>query len=241
MARRTRPLEAVLLVFVVGALLLACKKKRTAPPAPATSPAPAQPAAGGFAGNYTITSAKNPDGTSYTGNVSVSGHGDYDVLSWTITSGGGNYSGVGIEMDGLLGVGWGKNKPGVVVYKVDGGTLNGKWTMTGATGLGTEVLSGPAGVSGKYTITSSSSPQSGKAYRGSVTITPKGALRMVRWSLTSGESYAGVGILDGDKFVVGWGTNAGAVVYHTAPGSGLTGRFASPGVDGIGNEVLARK
>ena len=245
MSDRSRWVQSLLLAVLVGAALLACKKKRAAPPAPTVAATPTSTAAAaapqGFAGSYTIQSGKNPDGSSYSGSVSISSRAGYDAVDWTISSGRGDgFSGVGIEMGGLLGVGWGKSKPGVVVYKVSGGSLTGKWAMAGASGLGTENLSGPAGVSGRYNIVSSSSPASGGAYHGTVTITPNGAVRTVRWSLTSGESYSGVGMLDGDTFVVGWGQGVGVVVYHLAGGS-LTGRFASPGTSGIGSETLARK
>ncbi len=242
MTDRIGPPSVAVLALVVGTALLACKKKK-APPPPVTTaaPAPAAPTAGqGFTGNYTIQSGRNADGSEYKGNVTVSKSGDYDLLSWTITSGGSNFTGVGVESGDLLGVGWGKAKTGVVVYKVSGGLLNGKWAMAGASGLGTEELKGPTGVSGTYTIVSSSSPQSGGAYHGTVAITTKGAVRTVKWTLTSGESYSGVGILDGDVFTVGWGPNVGVVVYHKS-GSGLSGRAAGPAADGIGSEVLARK
>lgn len=237
-----RPLSAAALSVVVGMALLACKKKRAPPPPVATAAptgGPAAPASQSFTGNYTIQSGRNANGTQYKGSVTISKHGDYDTLAWTITSGD-DYSGVGIEMGGLLGVGWGKAKPGVVVYKVNGGSLDGQWAMAGAPSLGTENLSGPSGVSGTYKIVSSSSPASGGPYHGTVTITPKGALRTVRWKLTSGESYSGVGILDGDVFVVGWGSGVGVAVYSKAE-SGLSGRAAEPAAEGIGNEVLARK
>lgn len=242
MADRIGPLTAAALALVVGTALLACKKKRAPPPPITTSgeKAKAPAAQQSFTGNYTIQSGRNADGSQYAGSVDISNHGDHNVLAWTISSGGSNFSGVGIEMGDLLGVGWGKSKPGVVVYKVSGGSLDGKWAMEGAPSLGTESLSGPAGVSGTYNIVSSSSPASGGAYHGKVTITPKGALRTVHWALTSGESYSGVGILDGDLFVVGWGSGVGVAVYHTAA-SGLSGRAAGAGAQGIGSEVLARK
>lgn len=244
MTGRTGPLQTAALVLVVGSALLACKKKRAPPPpiaAPARSATATAAGAQGFTGSFTISEGKNPDGSPYSGTATISSHGDYDTLSWTISgAGGGNYVGVGIETGGVLAVGYGESKPGVVVYKVNGGSLTGKWAMSGASGLGTENLSGPAGVKGTYSITSSSSPQSGHAYHGKVAIKVRGAVRDVRWTLTSGESYSGVGILDGDLFIVGWGRGTGAVVYRDAAGKGLHGRFALPGVEGIGSETLAR-
>jgi hypothetical protein len=38
-----------------------------------------------------------------------------------------------------------------------------------------------------------------------VTITVLGAVRSVEWKASDGTGYAGVGILDGDTLVVGWG------------------------------------
>ena len=241
---RIGPFSALTLALVVGIALLACKKKKAPPPAVTTSaatPPPAAPkAAKGFTGNYTIQSGRNPNGSEYKGSLAISKSGDVDQLAWTITSGGSNFTGVGLESGDLLSVGWGTGKSGVVVYKVAGGLLNGKWAMTGTSGMGTEELKGPAGVSGTYTIIASKSPQSGAAYHGKVTITPKGAVRTVTWTLTSGESYSGVGMLDGDVFTVGWGKGVGVAVYHSTP-NGLSGKAAGPAADGITSEVLARK
>lgn len=243
MTDRIRPLSALTLALVVGTALLACKKKKKAPPPAVTSakPATAAPkAAQGFTGNYTIQSGTSPAGSAYKGSVSITKSGDYDLLSYTITSGGSSFKGVGLESGDLLGVGWGTGKSGVVVYQVSGGLLNGKWVTTGASGLGTEELKGPAGVKGTYTIISSSSPQDGGTYHGRVTITPNGVLRTVKWSLTSRESYSGVGILDGNVFTVGWGTGVGVAVYHKTA-SGLSGRVSGSAAKGVSTEVLARK
>lgn len=55
----------------------------------------------------------------------------------------------------------------------------------------------------------------------------------------AGESYDGVGILDGNTFVVGWGKGIGVVVYHSTASGGLTGKSAVS--QGMGSEILVRK
>lgn len=231
--------------IIVFLALLACKKKEQEelPPAPPAPPAPtaaAPSSAGSIAGSYTISSASNPGGGSYKGKVEITKQTEHYKLSWTLPSE--SYSGVGIEQDGILGVGWGTGDDyGVVVYEVSGGTLTGRWasSKTGSK-LGTETLKGPAGLDGTYTVTGTS-PESGGAYQGTVTITKQGSTYAVKWKLASGEGYSGVGMLRNDNFVVGWGMggNSGAVVYRVGT-SELSGSWAIPSSSQLGTENLSK-
>lgn len=198
---------------------------------------------GGVAGTYAITSATNPGGAGgYSGTVQLANQGDHVTLDWTIANAPA-FKGVGIVEGSTLGVGWGTGSNyGVAVYRVDGGTLTGKWaTFLNQGKVGTENLKGPAGLNGEYQIVAATLP-SGKAYVGTVTLTPQGSTYAVTWKLPH-ETYSGVGILRGNVLVVGWGTGgggAGVVAYGISAGK-LDGTWAQPGGNALGTEVLARK
>jgi hypothetical protein len=233
---RSLPLCAL---AVVSLALSACSES-----AAPTSAAPGTPAASsGIAGNYKIASATNPGGAGgYAGTVQVAPQGDHFTIAWTIANAPA-FKGVGIVEGSTLGVGWGTGTNyGVAVYKVDGGTLTGKWATYANQGkAGTESLSGPAGLNGEYKIVASTTPGTGKAYAGTVTIAPKGTAYSVTWKLPN-ETYSGVGILSGNVLVVGWGTGggeAGAVSYNIAGGK-LDGKWAQPGGSALGTEVLQK-
>jgi hypothetical protein len=200
-------------------------------------------APGDLAGTYTITSAANPGGGGgYKGSVTITPEGDVYKLAWTIPNSP-PYSGVAILDGTTLGVGWGMgSRYGVVVYRVSGGKLTGRWATGGSgTEAGTEDLEGPEGLSGTYKIVSAKSPKGG-SYTGTVTITPTGGTHSVQWNL-SNSSFSGVGIRKGDLLVVGWGEagqGAGVVSYEVS-GSTLTGSWATPGGTQLGSETIARK
>jgi hypothetical protein len=131
---------------------------------------------------------------------------------------------------------------GVVVYRVSGGKLSGRWATGGsASDVGTEDLEGPEGLSGTYKVVSSKTPKGG-SYTGTVTITPAGGTHTVQWNLST-QSFSGVGIRQGDLFIVGWGEagkGAGVVSYQVS-GSTLTGVWAVPGGTQLGNESISRR
>lgn len=198
---------------------------------------------GDLSGNYKITSSSNPEGGSYSGAVRISALGDAYRIAWA-TGAGESYEGVGIQMGDVLAVGWGtgRGKHGVVAYRINGGTLAGRWTLSDMRGaMGTEDLAGAPELRGSYRIVRSSVP-GGKGYAGAVTITPNGDTYTVTWRLASGESYNGVGVRAGDLLVVGWGINQDSVgvVSYRQQGSALHGIWAIPGGRRLGTEVLTR-
>jgi hypothetical protein len=201
---------------------------------------------GDLSGNYKITSSSNPDGGSYQGMVRISGLGDAYRIVWT-TGANQSYEGVGIQMGDALAVGWGtgSGKNGVVAYRINGGTLSGRWTLSDMRGaIGTEELAGSPDVRGAYRIVRSTVPGAGgKGYAGSVTITPNGDVYTVVWKLASGESYNGVGVRQGDLLVVGWGISQDSVgvVSYRQQGAALHGIWALPGGRRLGTEVLTRQ
>jgi hypothetical protein len=227
---------------------LACKKEEeqevpvAPPPPPPTIPGASDPAPAGdsLAGAYTITSATNPGSDkAYTGTVNIREIGGHYQLNWVVGSE--RYSGVGIEQNGMLGVGWGMGQSyGVVVYEVDGGALSGRWASSkSGDRLGTETLKGPAGLTGTYTVDGKS--EAGTAYEGEATINKNGETYPITWKLKTGESYSGVGILEGKTFVVGWGIGGatGAVIYRL-DGKNLDGKWAAPKQGELGTEKLSR-
>ncbi len=242
---RITQLSAVAMVFFA---LLACKKKSASTSTAATTTAATAAAPSGpvnpadVSGQYKILSASNPGGGGgYSGSVAIAKHGDMYSLDWTIANTP-PYKGVGIVNGQILGVGWGLgDEYGVAVYTVDGGTLDGKWATSSSQGrAGVEKLSGPAGLRGTYKITEAKDGDSGKAYTGSVTISPTGPVYNVTWNIP-GHSYSGVGILQGSVLTVGWGTagkGAGVVVYQV--GDKLDGKWAQPHGSMLGTEVLGK-
>jgi serine/threonine protein kinase len=194
----------------------------------------------GFAGGYTISSATNPGKTTgYTGAVSISEKNGAYPVEWSLANSE-SFSGIGIKSKGNLGVGWSTGGiAGVVVYTVDGGKLSGRWTTTGVTGFGNEDLDGPRGLDGTYRV-QGQNPNSSDTYRGTVRIKPQGALYALSWSVGGG-SYSGVGILEGDQLVVGWGgPNTGVMLYGPSSG-GLSGRWAAQNDRSLGSETLLRR
>lgn len=206
-----------------------------AQPTPVATPDP-----DGIAGSYRIAAAANPGGSAYTGSVAITRSGGVYRLGWTI-AGSAGYAGVGLHVGGVLGVGWSTGgAPGVVVYKVDGGKLDGRWASGSGGGVGVEVLSGPPGLSGTYKITNGKNPD-GSSYTGSVKIAKKGDVYQLAWAIP-GTSYAGIGVLKGHVLSVGWGQGAppGVVAYGVS-GTTLDGVWANPSDTNLGKERLERK
>jgi len=84
----------------------------------------------------------NPDGSGYSGTVTITAQGAAYAMSWSI--GGSGHNGVAILMDGYLSSSWGvagRGPGGIVVYKVEAdGRLVGKWSNPSGGQLGTETL-----------------------------------------------------------------------------------------------------
>jgi hypothetical protein len=217
----------------VALALLACKKSGGGAVAGAT---------GKYTGTYNIASGQNPGGgSSYSGTVAITQSEQSYQVVWTLADGN-TFRGIAVEAGNVLGVGWaGEGVKGVIVYQINGGELDGRWTTSDMGGkLGTEKLSGSGALSGTYQIVDSHSPQTGGSYEGSAVITPNGPTHSVQWTLKSGESYSGVGIREGNQFVVGWGPGVSVVAY-TDSGGKLNGKWAAPGGTALGSETLAKK
>jgi hypothetical protein len=211
------------------------------PAPPPTADEPGSAVLANLAGTYDITSSANPGGAgSYKGTVRISERAtDLFDMEWTIP--GSPYRGVALRHGSVLGVAWGPgNDYGVVVYKVRGGRLEGRWGLAAGNALGSEVLEGPSGLSGAYRIVSGRNPN-GTAYGGKVEITPAGDFYRVSWN-TPGAAYRGLGLLENDVFVVAWNPQRGTgVVAYRIDGQRLVGRWTVPGASGVGRETIERR
>ncbi|HEV2912055.1 MAG TPA: hypothetical protein VGX92_01955 [Pyrinomonadaceae bacterium] len=197
-----------------------------------------------LSGSYRLAAATDPEGGSYGGTVDISRLGAAYRVAWTVT-GGGSYEGVGVQMDDALAIGWGSGRAnrGVVVYRIQGGRLSGKWTITDMKGaLGTEELEGAPGLQGSYRIVHSTVPGAARGYAGTVNITASGDTYIVEWRLASGENYKGVGVRQGDLLAVGWSPGRGSVAVATyrQKGAVLKGVWAIPGEKRLGAETLSK-
>jgi hypothetical protein len=189
-------------------------------------------------GDYQIIQGLNPDGGRYRGQVHIDAVGDGHALSWAIENAA-PLRGVGIEIDGVLAVGWGGETEdfGVVVYRIESGKLEGRWsTIDNPGALGVEELVGPVELAGRYQITAARNPN-GTSYGGSVAVTPVGSTYQLVWQV-GGAEYRGVGVRLRELLVVGWGVAGGNVVAYDIRRDELRGVWAAPGASGLGTELL---
>ena len=73
----------------------------------------------------------------YRGTLTMAAGDNATQVHWTV--GGQDYDGIGLMVDGVLGVAYGAPTCSVAVYRMDGRTLDGVWTTPGAADVGTEV------------------------------------------------------------------------------------------------------
>jgi hypothetical protein len=93
-----------------------------------------------------------------------------------------------------------------------------------------------ADITGKYRCEGTNAE--GKTYTGTVEITKVGDTYKVAWTLGSGESYEGVGILEGDVLGVSFG--GGVVVYKVEKGK-MSGKWTVPDAKGkVFTETLTK-
>ena len=193
-------------------------------------------------GNWKITSAgMSGQGGTYTGSVAISSQGSVQQLSWKTS--GGNYTGVGLMQGSKLYAGYGVNIDyGVVVYQLmSDGSLNGTWATNKTGGdIGTERVIGGKALNGTYQIAGKNAGSGAGAYAGTLTIKKTGSVYACQWK-TGNVTYDGVGLLDGNTFVVGWGFgNAFGVVMYDVKGNTAQGTWAMGGGTQLGTENLAK-
>jgi hypothetical protein len=220
-------------VYLICAAL-ACESR-------APKDAPASGATGKLAGKYKAR-ATNPGGTgSYTADVTIVRNDAYYALTWQVGKER-SYRGAGIELPGYLAAGWGIDQYTVFVYELAGGRLNGRWAHQASAGkLSSEVLEGPAGLNGSFTIVDGYDRAAGRRYDGSVSIAPNGAVYRFQYRRSDGVELAGLGLKKGKWLIVGAapGGAAGVMVY-TLSGASLNGQWAQPTSTLLGTEYLSK-
>ena len=195
----------------------------------------------GFSGHYKVTQGVNPAGGTYNARVVVEPRETFNVyrIHTKVGDAPPTHS-LAILSGDTLAAGW-SDTPGygVVVYRVEGGRLTGAW-LADSSGdeMSKEVLEGPPGLDGTYTIVEAYSAGSGEPYDGTVEIHPKGDVYTVTWT-TNGYVYYGVGILKDDLFIASWGSKSG-VAYYKIDGDGLAGIWSHLGAWTTGTENLVR-
>jgi hypothetical protein len=98
-------------------------------------------AAGNIEGVYNCKGVNPGTGTTYQGSVTITRNSAVYAVVWTVGSQ--VYMGVGLLQGDQFSVGYtdaAKTMVGIVIYKVNGATLNGVWAVQGGSQTGTEVL-----------------------------------------------------------------------------------------------------
>ena len=219
-------LSAAILLFAVAA-----------GPASAESP---------LAGSYKAE-GKTAEGLAYGGQVEIVPQGRGARLAWTLDRGAG-YSGRAFQIDDVLGsVYWSEtehfNDPGIVIYRIDGGKLQGMWMPQGGPNnvLGREDLLGPASLEGRFQIILGEHPGGRTHYTGYVDVDRRGDTYYFHWYAPN-DSYVGNGIRLGNIMVVGYaiGRAPGTAAYCIRGGD-LVGAWAYGQDPRLGRETLHRR
>jgi hypothetical protein len=96
-------------------------------------------------GQYTMQGdANDGSGGTYSGRMAINRYNDTYYVGWSVNDAGKPFHGIGLRQGDWLVVGWSEasNKQGfgVVDYKLDGDTAQGRWTMFGEDKLSFEIL-----------------------------------------------------------------------------------------------------
>ena len=220
--------------------------RETAPPPPispsaSTASVADQPSIEGI---WTITEARTLEGSSYGGTVEFIKQGDRYQVMWRTSAG--TYSGLGLMRGNKLCVGWSPELFGVVFYKIGGdGTLNGKWTVIGATADqsdGVEKATGgnPGRIEGRYVVTGTN-PGSQAPYGGQLEIMRTGATYLLNWKVGN-SSNTGVAIKVDDDLFAAWADkkHAFGIVSYTFEGGRAKGVWTLGGSSRTATEDLVK-
>ena len=205
--------------------------------------APASWAGDTLSGLYAMD-GRSAEGESYTGELAIQNRGSAFDVSWQ-RGGSANEDGFGLLLNHVLGVAyWPDNEAldqglGVVIYRIDGGTLDGIWLPQGVhdRAPGREILSGGPDLTGRYQITLGRNPWGGRYY-GYVDLERTGDRVTVSWHLTS-EVFVGSGIKIGNVLAVAYGyTHAPAIAAYCSNGQQLEGSWWTGPTGLSGEETL---
>jgi hypothetical protein len=200
---------------------------------PATTPS------ADIAGAYSVVGT-NEDGSPYKGALDVIKRGDVYQFRWNA---GKPYDGVGVQNGNVVAVAFtggadGKGC-GVVSYQIlSDGTLDGLWGYWGVNERGSEKAerTGGSGIAGDYNLNGKN--PNGSAYKGTLSITPKGGGYAFAWSNNS----SGFGVKQGNSLSVGiGGSRCAFVAYEIKPDGMLEGVWGGYGSDRTGTEKATKK
>lgn len=183
-----------------------------------------------------------PQGQAYKGQVQIEQVGRLHAVLWRL-DGGAAYKGIGIRSGDVLGAAYGApdTKFGIVVYKVNGGKLEGLWADSRdlKSELGKETLEGSPDLNGSYKVTLGQNRDGITNYGGSIDIKRSGGGTFLFVWPNSKPVTVGVGVRVDDVLVVAYGANPaklpGVVAYKTAGAEALDGIWATIGVQSAGN------
>lgn len=182
-----------------------------------------------LSGSYTLR-GENPDGSRYTGELSIRPQGQAWLVEWRAPS---PARGIGISDGNTLVVGFGENC-GVVAWDIGAdGSLDGQWSTNGR--LGQEAATPTAagrGLAGQYAV--SGKNEDGSGYRGTLRLTPDAGGYALDWQ--TGNTYRGTGLEHAGILAGAWGSGCGVVVYQLGSRE-LQGVWRLPG-SGAGRETL---
>ena len=253
---KTRPsLTLVLCLSLVLAAGIACGNAEktedaspiantaTASPNSDAPAAPSQAAASDIGGEYSVTGS-NPNGTSYSGNLSITKRDEVYQFSWT--SGDREYDGVGVRADDTVAVAFTEGADGkgcgVVLYKVGSdGALDGRSGYWGVNSSESEraVRTSGSGLPGTYDVTGKN--PGGGEYKGKLAVNKQGTGYSFQWDI-GGSAFNGFGIQNGDKVAVGFGgTQCGFVSYEITRAGTLEGKWGGQGSTVVGTEVARKR
>ncbi len=87
---------------------------------------------------YRVTGTNPGSDARYSGTLAMAEAPGGTLVHWSV--GGSDYDGLGLKVDTVLGIAYGAETCSIAVYRMDGDTLDGVWTMPGADAIGTETL-----------------------------------------------------------------------------------------------------
>ena len=198
-----------------------------------------------LAGDYAAQGA-DADGHSYKGDVRIQSLGSVaQAVLWRLENGEA-YKGLGLVTGGVLGVAYGPVDAqfGIVVYRVEGGMLDGVWTLPryAKEPAGREVLEGSPNLDGDYRIALGENPDGTTNYTGRVKIQRQGDVYLFAWFVPGpNPSAIGIGVRQGDVIAVAYGASLkqlGAVAYRI-DADRLDGVWSS-GKTRLGQETLVK-
>lgn len=146
----------------------------------------------------------NPNGTTYTGEVTIQRQGSGYFFRWRIGNQG--LQGTGTLRGNRLTINWGQQYP--VIYTVGSdGVLRGTWSNGRATeNLFPRAIRNPEGSSdldGTYDVKGTN--PNGGTYQGEVSIEYRAGSYYFRWTIGTGQTLEGRGTLRGNALTVNWG------------------------------------